>query len=606
MWLLAGLALAQTEVTGFSAQNYRPPVDSRTSLWTERTATFSELTFTGQLLGIYTGNPLTLPDGRGDEVQLADVIQTDLVAGIHYGRFRAGLLMPLILAAEGPAVERAAGFGDLAFDVKAALLRGEEAPLGLAVAGRLIAPSATVGGALANRNTGWELTALADKQVEHLVVAANLGLRGAPNVPLTDITLDDQLFYRASASYLVDLEAQAGVGLDVAGHFNTRGLAGGGAPIEALLGGWGHLADNVVLRGGLGTGLGGGIGDPDLRVVLGLAIDRATMDAEPRLRPARAGDAERDRDSDGVVDADDRCPSEPEVADGYLDADGCPDSGTRVNLRVTTPTGKPLHSAQLTLQAGDWTQTGTGELLTSVEPGKYQFTAVAPGYQPLQSVLDISEGGERAIVQVLQPGKAQVSVRLTDYGGRPLDGEWSADGGAWTAVTGGTFDTELAVGPHVLAGRAPGRLPTEIPFDVSGEYDNTARLELGAGVVLSGTRLELKETLTFASSSSQLGAAHYALLDEVAAVLVRHREITRIRVAGYADSQGAEALNLELSNRRAAAVAAYLKSKGVAGSRIEAIGRGEADPIAPNDTAQGRAKNRRVELTVLDPASPAS
>lgn len=67
---------------------------------------------------------------------------------------------------------------------------------------------------------------------------------------------------------------------------------------------------------------------------------------------------------------------------------------------------------------------------------------------------------------------------------------------------------------------------------------------------------------------------------------------------GYADAVGTEAYNLGLSRRRAEAVRNYLVSQGITATRLRVDGRGEANPVAPNDTAEGRARNRRVEITL--------
>jgi len=85
----------------------------------------------------------------------------------------------------------------------------------------------------------------------------------------------------------------------------------------------------------------------------------------------------------------------------------------------------------------------------------------------------------------------------------------------------------------------------------------------------------------------------------VAAFLAKQPE-TKIQIAGHTDSQGADAANMDLSSRRAAAVGAYLTSTGVNAARITSVGMGESAPTAVNDTAAGRAINRRVEVTILN------
>lgn len=72
-----------------------------------------------------------------------------------------------------------------------------------------------------------------------------------------------------------------------------------------------------------------------------------------------------------------------------------------------------------------------------------------------------------------------------------------------------------------------------------------------------------------------------------------------IRVEGYTDDRGSDAANLSLSKRRAESVLRALVSAGADGSRLEAVGRGEVDPLAANDSAGGRARNRRVEVLVV-------
>jgi outer membrane protein OmpA-like peptidoglycan-associated protein len=74
----------------------------------------------------------------------------------------------------------------------------------------------------------------------------------------------------------------------------------------------------------------------------------------------------------------------------------------------------------------------------------------------------------------------------------------------------------------------------------------------------------------------------------------------RIEISGHTDSLGPQAINLTLSEKRATAVKNYLIAHGVASDRLRAEGYGEFNPIATNETEEGRAKNRRVEFKVLN------
>ena len=86
-------------------------------------------------------------------------------------------------------------------------------------------------------------------------------------------------------------------------------------------------------------------------------------------------------------------------------------------------------------------------------------------------------------------------------------------------------------------------------------------------------------------------------LNQVAKFLKDNAQFN-LEVIGHTDSQGSETYNLKLSKDRANAVKKYLEGQGVQGTRIIADGKGESEPIATNDTAEGRAKNRRVVFTI--------
>ncbi len=127
------------------------------------------------------------------------------------------------------------------------------------------------------------------------------------------------------------------------------------------------------------------------------------------------------------------------------------------------------------------------------------------------------------------------------------------------------------------------------------------RLE-GTGVSVTrvgdNITLNLPSNITFALNSADLNGQFFNALDGVSMVLKEYDK-TVIEVAGHTDSSGSDQYNQALSERRAQAVAGYLSSHGVKTQRLITIGAGEGHPVASNDTDQGRAQNRRVELTIV-------
>ncbi|HEX9193826.1 MAG TPA: OmpA family protein [Burkholderiales bacterium] len=109
--------------------------------------------------------------------------------------------------------------------------------------------------------------------------------------------------------------------------------------------------------------------------------------------------------------------------------------------------------------------------------------------------------------------------------------------------------------------------------------------------------LNMPGNITFRTGSADLNAQFFKVLDGVASV-ARKYDKTIIEVAGHTDNVGGAEFNKQLSQRRANAVAQYLMSRGVAESRIMTVAGGEDHPIASNATEQGRAANRRVEVTL--------
>ena len=122
----------------------------------------------------------------------------------------------------------------------------------------------------------------------------------------------------------------------------------------------------------------------------------------------------------------------------------------------------------------------------------------------------------------------------------------------------------------------------------------------GVGVERSddSIRLIMPGNITFNTDSANISASFYPTLNSVAKVLNKYSNST-VMVSGFTDSTGSMEYNQTLSRNRASAVAAYLQGQGVAAKRFEIIGMGPSNPIASNDTAAGRAQNRRVEIKII-------
>lgn len=105
--------------------------------------------------------------------------------------------------------------------------------------------------------------------------------------------------------------------------------------------------------------------------------------------------------------------------------------------------------------------------------------------------------------------------------------------------------------------------------------------------------------LVFDTNSSTLSSSVQAQLSELAGNLIAENENVYLEIQGYTDSTGDAEYNEWLGQRRADSVRRYLHTQGVALDRMATISYGEAEPVASNDTAEGRAMNRRVVIVVL-------
>ncbi len=180
-----------------------------------------------------------------------------------------------------------------------------------------------------------------------------------------------------------------------------------------------------------------------------------------------------------------------------------------------------------------------------------------------------------------------------------------AIGSVGGAVIGGILGNNIGKGGNGALGAVLGGVIGGVAGGVIGnKMDKQAReIETalpGAQVerVGEGIKLTLGENaVRFDTNKSTLTATAKANLDKLVPVFNQYPD-TNIQIYGYTDSTGKPEYNLTLSDQRAASVKAYLSSKGLSANRFVTTGLGIADPIATNDTAEGRSQNRRVEFAI--------
>ena len=594
IWMLAGLAQAQdatgatVDVPEMNGQLFRPSIDSRSTLWTDESITGAskDSSFRGALH--YVNDPLvyTFADGTRSEL-VSGLWQLSLMAGHVRGPVRVGVDLPVYLRSMGTAAGGETGLGDAAVDLRATAWNRHERPVGLAVAGRVGFPTATVAAPLGSSAVGWEAALIVDKQVnDDLLLAANLGTRGQPSVQLDNTEWDDQFFLRLGGGYAVnDL---TGVSLDLVSQFTYGASAPESRPMEGLLGASRRLgADSpLVVRGGVGTGLNSGIGAPKYRVVAALAYELP---------------GERDRDGDGLIDRHDECKDSPEDLDGIKDDDGCPDP-TRVVVEVYDRRVQPIDDATWSLE-GEQDAGGRSFQSGEVYGGAFTLTVESPAYGQIVQEVQVPDDRTHTIRIELGVPMGTLNIVAQTPGGKAIDAaRWRSSATNYEKVKTGEAHS-LVPGSYDLVVTAPGFQPQEITARVVSLEENTLVVTLErARARLVGSQIEINESVYFETGSAVIKLESHSLLNEVADLLKNHAELEKVRVEGHTDSRGAADANKELSQKRAESVVAYLVAAGVSADRLEAVGYGEERPLLKEETPEAYDKNRRVDFIIAERA----
>ena len=173
-------------------------------------------------------------------------------------------------------------------------------------------------------------------------------------------------------------------------------------------------------------------------------------------------------------------------------------------------------------------------------------------------------------------------------------------GAVLSSATGGKAATGAVAGAAV--GAIAGNLWSKNMEDKRRQMEQATQ---GTGIEVAKTannelKVNVPSDLSFATGRADLNPSLRPVLDQFASGLDK---TTLVRIVGHTDNTGSDAINDPLSLQRARTVSDYLQDRGVSVNRLEIAGRGSREPLADNGTADGRAKNRRVEIFLREPAA---
>ena len=170
-----------------------------------------------------------------------------------------------------------------------------------------------------------------------------------------------------------------------------------------------------------------------------------------------------------------------------------------------------------------------------------------------------------------------------------------AGAAAGAIIDGSRKATLIGAGIGALAGGGVGLYMDKQETELRNRLQNS-----GVSVTRVGNDiiLNMPSNITFDVNRSEIKPQFNEVLNSVAIVLNEYNQ-SLVDIVGHTDSDGPDGYNQELSEKRAASVSRYLVTQLVDGRRLETVGAGETQPIAPNSTAAGKAQNRRVEIKIV-------
>jgi OmpA-OmpF porin, OOP family len=593
-------AAAHAQIAGdLPIDTFRPAIDSRGYLTVNASQTLGDRELSFGLGSLAWGHRLLAFEAGGSTYSVDNVITATLVAafGLRLGpaELELGASVPLSImnGDRGPDFMDPSnpngnkdykldgqGLGNIGLHLKTRFLKTSRAPyLGVGAIASLYLPTADPAGRfMGDKKLVPQLMGVVDKELVggRLRLAINAGVRLRETTTFTDLGA----MGAPPTGKTITASAELPVGFGVAWALAPQkfdlvaevfgsvplGKNESYQPLEAVAGVKLYLARNSFLSLGAGRGLMPAKGaNPDVRAFIGIVfepnlgdrdgdglkddIDKCPDSPEDFDRfEDEDGCPETDNDRDGLIDEDDRCPDIPEDKDGFQDEDGCPE--------------------------GDRNDRDSDGILDNVDrcpddPEDFDQFEDDDGCPDLDNDKD-------GIVDQddLCPNDPEDRDGFDDEDGCPdLDND--KDGIA-------DKDDKCRNQPEVY----------NTYKDDDGCPDRFGAIEVKDGIIIL-------EPIMFEFDKAVIKPVSFPILNAVAATIEHNPALRLIEVAGHTDERGDDAYNLDLSDRRAAAVLKYLSDKGIEPKRLESNGYGETRPVDPSHTERAWAKNRRVEFLIV-------
>jgi OmpA-OmpF porin, OOP family len=528
------------------------------------------------LLGEYAYRPLVLYQNDGDD-RVGNVVSDQLF--VHLGaslalweRLSVSANLPLALVNDGGsptsgaqafASPSGAALGDLRLGARYRFVGDPTSAFQLGLSGYLWLPTGDQDSFAGDGGVRALPALVANGEIGNFVYAANAGitLRGERKFAAT--TLGTQIQFGAAVGLLA-AEKKLQIGPELYGTTTTSSaFERDTTNLEAILGAK-YRVGPIVLGAAAGPGITRGLGTPTLRAILSVAY----------VPLPEAERAPSDRDKDGILDEYDACPDRFGIASTNPNFNGCPDT--------------------------DKDTVFDAEDACVDEPGK---RTKDPKTNGCPEAKDRDKDGI-ADDDDACPDEPGVVSDDPKKNGCPAD----RDGD-------GIFDKNDAC-PDIKGKPDPDPEQNGCPGDTDGDTirddQDACPKEKGKRdpdpekngcpslVRVTGTEIVILQQVQFKTASDVILPASDDLLQQVAAVLKEHTEITKIEIQGHTDNRGNPDYNQKLSQRRAASVVKWLSQRGgVETARLSPKGYGKDEPVDTNDTEEGRQKNRRVQFKIL-------